>query len=71
MNPVSSRVSVAAMALLSLLFGACAAQRNEPVEPPRCMTTETLVCYGRTASKLDTRLNDVDFCRCERVVDGL
>ena len=57
--------------LLSLLLGACAEQRAIPREPPRCMASETLVCYGRTASKLDTRLDEVEFCHCERVIDGL
>ena len=67
------------MSVRSLLTGAAAllvtagcagsAAVAERRASERCLPPETLVCYGRTATKIGdrSRLDDVDFCRCERV----
>lgn len=41
------------------------------LEPPRCVTGETMVCHGGQASRLDTDKYDPRFCRCERSVQRL
>ena len=61
------------VAALMLLLSACASQTSAPTPPERlrCMTSQTLVCYGRNASKVDNRLGEIDYCRCEDVLNGL
>ena len=61
----------ALIALASLiLLSACASggSLSDRRAGERCPAQETLVCYGRNASKIGdrNRLENVDFCRCER-----
>ena len=54
-----------------LLLGACAGSGSlsDRRIGERCPAQETMVCYGRNASKIGdrNRLENIDFCRCERV----
>lgn len=64
---------LAAAAPLAVVLAGCAASAGGTAERrvERCVHPETLVCYGRTATRLGdrSRLEDVEFCRCERVAD--
>jgi hypothetical protein len=64
-------IAIAALAAPLLLSACAGSSRSIPREPPRCMNSETLVCYGRGASRLDTEMSEVDFCKCEQVLDRL
>lgn len=69
--PVKHRL--VALAPLAILLAGCAATAGGTAERrvERCIDPQTLVCYGRTATKVGdrNRLEQVDFCRCERVTD--
>jgi len=56
--------------LFALLVAGCAGRgTSHPPEAARCNPPEALVCYGKQATRLGdrSRLEDVEFCRCERV----
>lgn len=57
--------------LVATACSACAgtAGRAPAMEPTRCMASETLVCYGKTATKLGSRLGEADYCHCEQRVN--
>lgn len=57
-------------AAMTLLLAGCAGSAGTALQPPRCTASETLVCYGKTASRVETRMNQSDFCRCEHLLDG-
>ncbi len=58
-------------ALALLVTAGCAGSAAVADRPARerCLPPESLVCYGKTATKVGdrSRLDDVDYCRCERV----
>jgi len=69
-----SRLSIARLRfvfpLAALLVAGCAGGgTSRPPETQRCHLPETLICYGKQATRLGdhSRLEDVEFCRCERV----
>ncbi len=70
-SPMKHRV--VALAPLAIVLAGCAASAGGTAERrvERCIEPLTLVCYGRTATRAGdrSRLEQVDFCRCERVTD--
>lgn len=61
---------VAALILTTSVLAGCAGQPGAERRMPQCMMPDTLVCYGKSATKLEkrNRLEDVEFCRCERAL---
>ncbi|MDZ7645031.1 MAG: hypothetical protein U5K76_12960 [Woeseiaceae bacterium] len=71
MITILKRLALLALGGSAMLVGGCAGSMGSAYEPPTCMASETMICYGKSASKLDTRSNDFEFCRCESVIDSL
>lgn len=66
---MKNRVKATLPLLLVLAGCAGSAGRAPAIEAPNCSAAETLVCYNKTASRLDTRLSEADICVCEQRVD--
>lgn len=67
---ISIKAPAGALLLSMVVLAGCAGAAVEH-RAPQCMMPDTLVCYGKTATKLEKRhrLEEVEFCRCERGFD--
>lgn len=66
-----SAAPLLAIVLTSVLLAGCAGRPGVDRRMPECMMPDTLVCYGKRATRLENRnrLEEVEFCRCERALD--